>query len=171
MQENFRVTLTSNGSLNLYPDNKPEDFTIKLNTPKILDGDWEVALLDIFYNQSWDTFHTTVNLVCIIEEYNHDGVPGRSLKASTIQFKRGPRYLVPKSFDENHNVTADKTVISVDIEAGFYYDHVHLGTTVARIIRTAFKTKTNRELSFDYEYNDQSKVGKFTIKEIGRAHV
>ena len=34
----FYVTLPSNGSMNVYPDNKKSNFTILFNTPMVLDG-------------------------------------------------------------------------------------------------------------------------------------
>ena len=43
----FYVTLPSNGSMNVYPDNKKSNFTILFNTPMVLDGNYEVALANI----------------------------------------------------------------------------------------------------------------------------
>ena len=43
----FYVTLPSNGSMNVYPDNKKSNFTILFNTPMALDGNYEVALANI----------------------------------------------------------------------------------------------------------------------------
>ena len=43
----FNVTLPSNGSMNVFPDNKKSNFTILFNTPMVLDGNYEVALANI----------------------------------------------------------------------------------------------------------------------------
>ena len=44
---NFYVTLSSYGSMSVYPDNKKSNLTILFNTPLVLDGNFEVALANI----------------------------------------------------------------------------------------------------------------------------
>ena len=43
----FYVTLPSNASMNIYPDNKKSNYTTQFNTPIRLDGNYEVALANI----------------------------------------------------------------------------------------------------------------------------
>ena len=45
--DSFYVTLPSNASMNIYPDNKKSNYTTQLNTPIRLDGNYEVALANI----------------------------------------------------------------------------------------------------------------------------
>ena len=45
--ESFYVTLPSNASFDVYPDNKKSNYTTQFNTPLILDGPYEVALANI----------------------------------------------------------------------------------------------------------------------------
>ena len=45
--DSFYVTLPSNASFNIYPDNKKSNYTTQFNTPLILDGNYEVALANI----------------------------------------------------------------------------------------------------------------------------
>ena len=45
----FQLTLPSNSSIEFFPNNKASDFTTKLPTPISLEGDWELALIDIQY--------------------------------------------------------------------------------------------------------------------------
>lgn len=46
---NFFVDLVSNASMKFYPDNTLAKFTNKLTPPLELDGEWEVAISEIFY--------------------------------------------------------------------------------------------------------------------------
>lgn len=56
MQTNeFQLTFSSNNSVSIYPDNKPQSFKIRLPAPIDLVGDWEVALMQIQYPRSWFT--------------------------------------------------------------------------------------------------------------------
>jgi hypothetical protein len=53
-QSEFYVTLPSDASLDLYPDNKANHYITKLKKPlELTGGDWEVALVDVHYPFSW----------------------------------------------------------------------------------------------------------------------
>lgn len=52
----FYVTLASNASCNIYPDNTIACFTNKLARPVNLSGAWEVAITEIQYPHSYNTF-------------------------------------------------------------------------------------------------------------------
>lgn len=49
----FVYVVTSDGCMDVYPDNKTSDFKIMLKDPIEVGDDWEVALLDINYPYSW----------------------------------------------------------------------------------------------------------------------
>ena len=51
--EQFIYILTSDGCMDVYPDNKSSDFRIMLKDPIDLEDDWEVGLLDINYPYTW----------------------------------------------------------------------------------------------------------------------
>ena len=54
----FYVTLPSNASsMEHFPDNKPEKYQTKLFQPIHLNGKWEVALSEIQYPRTWNTFN------------------------------------------------------------------------------------------------------------------
>ena len=44
----FYLTLPSNVSLDVFPDNKTSEYRVKLPQPVELDGNWEVGLYSIF---------------------------------------------------------------------------------------------------------------------------
>ena len=49
----FYVTLPSTSSFKYFPGNKLSSFTTHLHTPLRLEGDWEVALVEINYPRTW----------------------------------------------------------------------------------------------------------------------
>jgi len=49
----FYLTLPSNASMKIYPDNTVAKYTTKLPTSIELDGEWEVAMTEIMYNNKW----------------------------------------------------------------------------------------------------------------------
>ena len=49
----FYVTLPSNGSMNVFPDNTVTEYKNKLPRPLHLDGEWEVGLVECTYPYSW----------------------------------------------------------------------------------------------------------------------
>ena len=49
----FYVTLPSNSSLEEYPDNTLSSFRVKMVQTVILEGDWEVGLVEMHYPQRW----------------------------------------------------------------------------------------------------------------------
>ena len=49
----FYVTLPNTSSSQFFPDNKLSSFTTNLHTPLRLNGDWEVALVEINYPRTW----------------------------------------------------------------------------------------------------------------------
>ena len=50
---NFYLTLPSNSSMELYPDNTLAHYVTKLPQRIELDGQWEVGLVEIQYPHSW----------------------------------------------------------------------------------------------------------------------
>ena len=53
MESGFYVTLSSNNSMQYFPDNKTSNFVMKLSKTLQLDGEWEVGLAVIDYPHTW----------------------------------------------------------------------------------------------------------------------
>ena len=51
----FYLTLPSNASLDVFPDNKTTEYRVKLPQPIELDGNWEVGLYSISNPNTWYT--------------------------------------------------------------------------------------------------------------------
>ncbi len=50
----FQVVLPSNASYDYFKDNKPAHYKTKLPIPIQLEGEWEVAIIDLQYTHSWN---------------------------------------------------------------------------------------------------------------------
>lgn len=53
----FYITLPSNTSVNLFPENTSSAFTVRLFKPLDLRGEWEVGLVEIQYPRTWYTIN------------------------------------------------------------------------------------------------------------------
>ncbi len=51
----FYLTLASNASLDIFPDNKTTSYCVKLPQNIDLEGSWEVGLYSISYSNTWYT--------------------------------------------------------------------------------------------------------------------
>ena len=90
----FYVTLPSNASMNIYPDNKKSNYTTQFNTPIRLDGNYEVALANITCTPNIKNDYGTIFITNFYEllypffpkEYTAD-VPLRLLDVKNLQDK------------------------------------------------------------------------------------
>ena len=51
----FYLTLPSNSSLGVFPDNKTTSYRVKLRQTIDLEGNWEVGLYSVSYPNTWYT--------------------------------------------------------------------------------------------------------------------
>ena len=65
----FYVTLPSNASLDVFPDNKTGSYHVKLPQTIDLHGDWKVGLYSISYSNTWYTLPNHENHIY----YSPDG--------------------------------------------------------------------------------------------------
>lgn len=62
MEGQFYLTLPSNSSMNVFPNNTLSDFTVNLPQPLDLTGDWVVALSEIQYPHTWNNVRSLENV-------------------------------------------------------------------------------------------------------------
>ena len=74
----FYLTLPSNASLDVYPDNKIGSYRVKLPQTFDLNGEWEVGLYSAVYPNTWYTLQKQQNHIY----YSTDG--GRSFWSSAV---------------------------------------------------------------------------------------
>lgn len=75
MGSHFYMTLPSNSSMQYYPNNKTCKFTTKLHTPLSLNGDYEVALVEIQFQCTWYNVRETNNTITVFNKNTEDGIP------------------------------------------------------------------------------------------------
>ena len=63
MESESYVTLSSNSSMQYFPENKTSNFVTKLPRTLQLDGEWEVGLAEIDYLHTWYNIHEEKNAV------------------------------------------------------------------------------------------------------------
>lgn len=80
----FYVTLPSDSSMNFYPDNTVAHFNTKLAQRLHLDGDYEVAITEFIYPNSWLNFNDSEKSIQIL-----DFVGSRSFPITKHIFKSG----------------------------------------------------------------------------------
>lgn len=68
----FYITLPSDASMEIFPDNTQSSFRTKLSAPLVLSSDdWEVGLTEIFIPKTWyniDTHNNTYSVTLDVEE-------------------------------------------------------------------------------------------------------
>ena len=75
MEEQFYLTLPSNSSMKLYPNNTLANFAVNLSPPLELSGDWVVALCEIQYPHTWNNVRMRHNVFYI--QRGEKGFPER----------------------------------------------------------------------------------------------
>ena len=69
-RSSFYLTLPSNASFNVFPDNKATHFKVKLAKPVHLQGSWEVALVEVHYPNTWQNVDAKSNKFSFTTPYN-----------------------------------------------------------------------------------------------------
>ena len=64
-ESEFQLTLPSNASITFSPDNKPANYSTTLPSPISLEGEWEVALIDIQYPHNWMNITKDIYLILL----------------------------------------------------------------------------------------------------------
>jgi hypothetical protein len=87
----FYVTLSSDASMDLYPDNVVSSYKTKLSEPLNLTGDWEVGLCEVMYVHAFNNVHYGEN------QFIYDGGDGLGFRSAVIQ---------PGHYDQFSNLSA-----------------------------------------------------------------
>ena len=66
-ENEFQLTLPSNASITFSPDNKPANYTTTPPSPISLEGEWEVALIDIQYSHNWMNIKKDVYIIFVFD--------------------------------------------------------------------------------------------------------
>lgn len=113
----FYMTLLSNSSMNIYPENKTSTFTVQIPRRVRLEGDWDVALAEIHYPYSFFTVQEGENK---LEIKTH-------LATTNFMDSKGK------------NIPPTVTTSTLEIRPGFYEDVKEIIKAVNGAIKQATK--------------------------------
>ena len=71
-ENEFQLTLPSNASITFSADSKPANFTTTLPSSISLEGEWEVALIDIQYPHNWLNITKDVYIIFVFDTTKKD---------------------------------------------------------------------------------------------------
>ncbi len=74
MADSFYVTLPSNSSMDIHPNNTLTHFYVNLPTPLVFKGDWEVGLAEFSYPHRWFNVTDAKNVYSCTGGEEHGGV-------------------------------------------------------------------------------------------------
>lgn len=104
----FYVTLPSNSSSNVYPNNRSSDYRTKLTRTLDLRGDWEVALVEIQYPRTWWSFSEEDAMFIVTDTATGSF---KNVKMTVGQYPSIAKLVV----ELNSVLASEKTIIHYDV--------------------------------------------------------
>ena len=142
-ENEFQLTLPSNASITFSPDNKPANYTTTPPSPISLEGEWEVALIDIQYPHNWMNITKDVYIIFIFGTTNKETSFRDVLSGVLSDYRR--KY--EKELIEEYKLMRDKSkkiedgelmVLCARIPKGYYANVGELITTLNQEIQDSF---------------------------------
>lgn len=135
--DSFYVTLLSNANLDRHKGNKPARFTNQLETPKQLNGDWEVALKQIQYTND-TAFNTSAFKLWAWYESGTD-------KVRSVENRGGMTnnewHAINDIAMDNKNLTENCDYAVVRVPPGTWKNVLDFGNYLAKLIANALKKR------------------------------
>ena len=156
-ENEFQLTLPSNASITFSPDNKPANYTTTLPSPISLEGEWEVALIDIQYPHNWMNITKDVYILFLIETKKKDTSFRKLL--NDIHYHYLKQY--EKQLLEEYKQLGDKKkkieemeiiLLAARIPTGYYANVAELITTLNQEIQDSFSAN-----NFHVQTREQTK--------------
>ena len=181
-EDEFQITIPSNSSENNIPNNTPSHFYTMLAVPKQLDGDWEVAVMEIHYPHTWYNVIKDEYIGILIHPRQIDKHPDYDLKEAThflkrqmdqtIDFYESDAPDLKKKIVENELYKSESSVgMIVKIPCGFYRTPVELISTINHGIDEAFgemNQERNHIIEFKLSYDKMARLLKIERRNIDR---
>ena len=179
-ENEFQLTLPSNASITFSPDNKHANYTTTLPSPISLEGEWEVALIDIQYPHNWMNITKDIYLIILIETSNKD--KGFRTTLSTVLFNYKSKYEeecieLRKQLWSNKKVDDnDVLLLYARLPKGYYANVGDLITTLNEEIQDsingvaafASNREQTKEVNLVYRYNQiERRVQLFQTGMVG----
>jgi hypothetical protein len=114
--DNFFVTLPSSSSKQIYPNNKIGEYTVQLSKEINLDGEWEVAIVDLFYPHAFINVNKWKNELLVRTEYADKGRILHTVRVPPGYYGNGVELA------DGINSAIEKTLPPGTDSLAFYYD-------------------------------------------------
>ena len=111
----FYVTLPSNSSMDVFPENTLSNYRVKLPTSLQLSGEWEVGLVEIAYPHSWYVLSPYSSKISIRSEQDSSF---REIDLKGRHFRRiegVASHLLPGYLRDLYRITYNDTTCKVTI--------------------------------------------------------
>lgn len=160
LQSEFQVTLPSTSSIRFYPQNKPSHYNTMLKSPLHLEGEWEVALMDIQYPFNWNNFPGG-EIAVIIQVRGVDG------NSHDLQFQSHTADLQTKQTSNRYKLYDDSLSKELRFKATDYYMERHIDYTAIIVVKIPpgyFKTVEALMSAFTDYFNNDNFEGPSAVK-------
>ena len=149
-ENELQLTLLSNASITFSPDNKPANNTTTPPSPISLEGEWEVALIDIQYPHNWMNISKDVYIIFVFDTTKKE----TSFRDLLIGVLSDYRLKYNKELTETYKLLGDNNkkltnkellMLCARIPKGYYATVGELITTLNQEIQDSFSGKPEWE--------------------------
>ena len=176
INEEFMITLPSNASVQFYPENNPSSY--KVNLPKLieLEGEWEVAIVNIQYPFNWPNYKEEfIGVAATLLDMDDTGKQDfhqHSIEYNTeINKLPGAEELATIIGEYRRTITDPPPVKIVKLPTGFYRINGDIAKYVANLFNKRYlvhsrevRIKPNIECFYDSILNRVTFGGRFLKK-------
>ena len=132
-ESEFQLKLPSKGSITFSPDSKRTNSTTTLPSPISLEGEWEVALIDVQYPHNWRNITKNVYLIILSQTSNKD--TGFRTTLSSVLFNTKTKYEeecieLRKQLWGNKKVDNNVPLLYARLHKGYYANVGELISTI-----------------------------------------
>lgn len=131
-KDELQITLPSNSHTRLYPKNNHSRYVVELPAPVHLEGDWEVAIIDIRYPQFYNNIPSEIPVIFVIHPPNADFFTNNPLTEYPLERKSqesskwgaAAKYVKDIIKDDEYNIFANGAKFRIG-----YIDPGHVKTS------------------------------------------
>lgn len=139
----FYITLPSNSSMELFPNNTMTDFTVILKEPLRLDIQYEVALVELTYKHSW-SLQVGRMIVRLTNEYSYDVFylvyhDGENIKSFVNRLNgEVSEYYIKKEYNRRYDLFKANSSESIALPKSEYNNRDKESNVISEIINSEY---------------------------------
>ena len=152
----FYLTLPSNASTDIFPDNKTTGYCIKLPKTIDLEGDWEVGVYSIIYPNSWYTLEKK-----IIDTNVYFSFPPHGFATGLI-FDYGHYESVKEFIDKANKIMK----LDKNLKGGVQFKENSLTKKITVEIKSGYSITLNEKISRILGFGGSTPIFKKTTESI-----